>query len=56
MMTIADTQEIIDRETRERNNAQSAGKGTSEQWGVHALDLTNQFRKSEMNLPSLSWN
>lgn len=56
MMTIADTQAIIDRETRERNNAMGAGKGVSEQWGIRSLDLTNVFRKSEMNLPALSWN
>lgn len=41
---------------RERNNAQAAGKGLSEQWGIRALDLTNQFRKKEMNKPCLSWN
>jgi len=44
MMTIADSQALLDKETRERNNAQAAGKGQSEQWGIRALDLTNQFR------------
>ena len=54
-MTIEDTQRIIDEQTRERNNAQGAGRGQSEQWGIRALDLTNQFRKGH-NLPALSWN
>lgn len=54
-MTIEDTQRIIDEQTRERNNAQGAGKGQSEQWGIRALDLTNQFRKGHQ-LPALSWN
>ena len=27
MMTIKDTEKIIDKETRERNNAEAAGKG-----------------------------
>ena len=55
-MDLADLQEIIDKETREKNNAQAAGKGQSEQWGIRALDMTNQYRKTESNLPSLSWN
>lgn len=54
-MTIEDTQRIIDEKTRERNNAQGAGKGQSEQWGIRALDLTNQFRTGH-SLPTLSWN
>lgn len=40
-MTLADSQALLDKETRERNNAQAAGKGQSEQWGIRALDLTN---------------
>ena len=30
MMTLEDTQKLIDQETRQRNNAESAGKGNSE--------------------------
>lgn len=56
MQTIEDSQALIDKETRERNSAQSAGKGQSEQWGIRALDLTNQFRKKTENLPYLKWN
>lgn len=55
MMTIADTQALIDKETRERNNAESAGKGQSEQWGIRSLDLTNEFRAGHQ-LPALRWN
>ena len=44
-MTIEDTQRIIDERTRRDNNAQSAGRGQSEQWGIRALDLTNKFRQ-----------
>jgi uncharacterized protein YkwD len=55
VMTLADSQALLDKETRERNNAQAAGKGQSEQWGIRALDLTNQFRQQN-NLPALSWN
>ena len=29
-MTLADSQALLDKETRERNNAQAAGKGQSE--------------------------
>ena len=56
MRTIEDSQAAIDKETRERNYAQNAGRGQSEQWGVRALDLTNKFRKSDSNLPALAWN
>jgi len=55
-MDLKDLQEIIDKETREKNNAQGAGKGQSEQWGIRALDMTNEFRKQNGKLPSLSWN
>ena len=54
-MTLEDTQRLIDQQTRERNNAEGAGKGQSEQWGIRALDLTNQFRAGHQ-LPALSWN
>ena len=47
---------MIDQETRQRNNAQSAGKGPSEQMGIRALDLTNKFRKEQGKSPMLSWN
>lgn len=55
VMTLEDSQALLDQETRERNNAQAAGKGQSEQWGIRALDLTNQFRHQHQ-LPALSWN
>jgi uncharacterized protein YkwD len=54
-MTLADSQALIDNERRKANNAQAAGKGQSEQWGIRALELTNQFRLQN-NLPTLSWN
>lgn len=55
VMTLEDSQKLLDEETRSRNNAQAAGRGQSEAWGIRALDLTNQFRMSN-NLPSISWN
>ena len=44
IFTTADIQKKIDDETRWKNNAQAAGKGDSERWGIRALELTNQFR------------
>eukprot|EP00347_Sterkiella_histriomuscorum_P004564 403359984 len=55
VITTADLQKKIDEETRFKNNAQSAGKGDSERWGIRALELTNQFR-AQHGLPALSWN
>jgi uncharacterized protein YkwD len=45
----------VDEDVKNANNAQSAGKGPSEQMGIRALDLTNKFR-AEHNLPALRWN
>ncbi|TNV79445.1 hypothetical protein FGO68_gene16212 [Halteria grandinella] len=55
IITTEDLQRKIDEDTRINNNAQSAGKGDSERWGIRALELTNKFR-AENGLPALSWN